>query len=73
MSRPHTFTLHRPWWSRAWRAIELAWLRYRRQCVLDELAGYLDCGLHPGPDYLANCCAQIDDYSRRIAVLEINT
>lgn len=66
MSRLHcaryTIPLHRPWWSRAWRATQRAWLQHRLQCVVDERQGYL-----------ANCERQITDFRQRLALLEIHS
>ena len=75
MSRLHpatyTIPLHRPWWSIIWRALLLRWLRHQRQCVIDELQGYIDAQMKLGPDYLRNCSEQIEGYDVRIALLEI--
>ncbi len=66
----YVIPLHRPWWLSAWRYVQLAWLRYRRQCVIDEMNGYREGGMELGPLYVSNCRAQIDAYSVRIAMLE---
>lgn len=75
MSRLHSATyvipLHRPWWSAAWRTLQLRWLRHQRQCVIDEVEGYLDAEVKLGPDYVRNCSEQIADYDSRIALLEV--
>lgn len=77
MSRLHRATYviptRRPLWQRVARRLMLAWMRHCRQCVIDELAAYVDSGMPIGPAYRANCHAQIDDYSARIALLEVNS
>ncbi len=77
MSRLHcakyVIPLHRPWWAVAWRALELAWLRHRLACVVDERENYLDAGMTLGEQYLANCEKQIKDFEGRISLLEVHS
>lgn len=77
MSRLHSATytipLHRPWWSTLWRATQLAWLRHRRQCVIDERDGYVERGMRLGPQYLNNCADAIARYDAAIALLQVNS
>lgn len=77
MSRLHcaryVIPLHRPWWSTAWRALQLAWLRHRLACVVDERDGYLQAGMALGEQYLANSKKQEDELKGRISLLEIHS
>lgn len=75
MSRLHSATYviptRRPWWSVIWRALLVRWLRHQKQCIVEEVEGYLDAGVKLGPDYIRNCTEQIADYDSRIALLEV--
>ena len=77
MSRLHcaryTIPTHRPWWSTAWRALQLAWLRHRLDCVVDEREGYLAAGMALGEKYLANSAESERDLKARIALLEVHS
>lgn len=69
MTSLHIIPTHRPWWSRAWIALQIDWLTYRRQCVIDELSGYLSAQMPLGAQYLENCQNQINGYTARIVRL----
>lgn len=87
MSRLHcaryTIPLHRPWWSTAWRALQLRYLRWMLRSIVDERDGNLasqeqarrELGdkFKPfvGEQYLANCEKQIKDFEGRISLLEV--
>lgn len=81
MSRLHcaryVIPLHRPWWERAWRALQLWSLRSKLAVLQGERDGYLEIARMPGSQlklgeqYLANCAEQEGDLKARIAVLEI--
>ncbi len=77
MSRLHcaryVIPLHRPWWSVAWRALQLRWLRHCRQSVIEERDGYIAKGMRVGEKYLANCAAAVARYDAQIALLEIHS
>lgn len=77
MSRLHcaryVIPTHRPWWSTAWRALHLRYLRWCLRCVVDEREGYLAAGMALGEQYLANCEKQIKDFEGRISLLEVHT
>lgn len=77
MSRLHcaryVIPLHRPWWSTAWRALQLAWLRHRLGCIVDEREGYLAAGMTLGEQYLANGAEQERELKARIALLEVHS
>lgn len=81
MSRLHcaryVIPTHRPWWSRAWRALQLWALRDALATLQSERDGYLEVAAMPdakfkvGPEYLANCAQQERDLKARIALLEV--
>lgn len=77
MSRLHcaryVIPLHRPWWSTAWRAMQLSYLRWLLRCVVQEREGYLAAGMALGEKYLANSKEQERRLTGRISLLEIHS
>lgn len=59
-----------PLWRRLWLRIDLAWCRWRLQCLIDERDGYERAGVKVGPIYLINCEHMERELRSRIGVLE---
>ncbi len=83
MSRLHcaryTIPTHRPWWSTAWRALQLWCLRHELACLQEERETYLyaasnpESGIKLGPNYLADRAQQEAWLKSQIALLEMHS
>ena len=75
MSRLHcarySIPTRRPLWQRILTRIDLAWSRWRLQCLIDEREGYERAGVRLGPLYIINSEHMERDLRSRIGVLEI--
>lgn len=74
MSRLHcaryVIPTRQPLWRRIAIRIDLAWSRWRLQCLIDEREGYERAGVQMGPLYIINSENMEMDLRSRIGVLE---
>lgn len=69
----HTIPTHRPWWSNAWREIQVRYLLWCARCIVEEREGYERAGLALGEAYMRNSHAQEHDLRARAAILQIRS
>lgn len=66
----YTIPTRRSLWQRIALRLELAWCRWRLQCIVDEREGYERAGVQMGPLYIINCEHMERDLRSRIGLLE---